>query len=775
MSLKRAASSAASMVASLCSPQAASTSASIAWSTAKRSGVTGDSPRSGVGARSTSSSGTACGCGSPSCVGCNALERRCDPLDELGRGEGGGQAVEADQPAGELLPVGDRGRVEQRAVVAVLERPVLADGALDQPGGVGLDQDRRLLVALAELPRGAVAVGARVELGRHAEVALAAGREAHVAAHAVEPEGAHVVAVVIAPDHVPVAAHEVEAVGVDRPCRLLVGGDRPVAEDDGALLRDGGLELLQPQRDLGREAAPEQPHGHLGRGVVRRVRAAEREVLERQPQRLGVGELAVEQVHGGRERRELGVAEVEARQEVVLLQERVELLAREVVALRLQRHAEREQLAAVGVEAAREGLVRHLRVALDGLLDVARGRGAPLGHQVRDERELADELVGVGCHGGQESMRGEGPWRLPRMRNFGPSRPCDDEPRDLRCAGCARGARSTMRAWHRAACRPCAPSVASVRGLWCARGPAALPGPRPRARPIPPGGRPTHACCVQSAPPSRPLAARFGTGLAGWTLLGPGAVAVRAGGPGGHYAALRDNTTLETPPLPIARGQQVLLITARAPVGSPLLHVTALGADGVVHVLGDLRPTASWDTFAFNAAGLGGQQRAARARSGDGATGRRRSRARGGERAGRGRHDARAGRRAPSRRAPGRRAPDCRRRAVRAAHGYVPRGERRGHDQRLDPRYRRPAPERHAESRRPRRSARRSPARPGAPFACRWPRCAAGGWRCRSRATTPRVCSSPTWARCSARPRCASGASCRPPRMRRRELRSASS
>ncbi len=345
--------------------------------------------------------------------GGDALECRCDPLDELGRGDGRGQAVETDQPAGELLPVGHRGRVQQRAVVAVLYRPVLADGAVDEPGGVGLDQDRRLLVAIAQLPLGAVAVGTRVELRRHAEVALAAGREAHVAAHAVEPEGAHVVAVVIAPDHVPMTAHEIEAVRIDRPCRLLVGGDRPVAEDDGALLRDGGLELLQPQRDLGREAAPEQPHGHLGCGVVRRVGAAEREVLEGQPQGLGIGELAIQQVHCGRERRQFGVAEVEARQEVVLLQERVELLAGEVVALRLQRHAQREQLAAIGVEAAREGLVRHLRVALDGLFDVARRCGAPLGHQIRHERELADEFVGVGRHGGHESMRGEGTWRLP--------------------------------------------------------------------------------------------------------------------------------------------------------------------------------------------------------------------------------------------------------------------------------------------------------------------------------------------------------------------------
>ena len=165
---------------------------------------------------------------------------------------------------------------------------------------------------------------------------------------------------------------------------------------------------------------PEQPHRDLRRRVVGRVGAAEREVLERQAQRLGVRELAVQQVHGGRERGQLGVAEVEAGQEVVLLQERVQLLAREVVALRLQRHAERQQLAAIGVEAAREGLVRHLRVALDGLLDVARGGGAPLGHQVRHERELAYEFVGVGIHGSPESMRGPGAQRPGGKAQFRP-------------------------------------------------------------------------------------------------------------------------------------------------------------------------------------------------------------------------------------------------------------------------------------------------------------------------------------------------------------------
>ena len=133
------------------------------------------------------------------------------------------------------------------------------------------------------------------------------------------------------------------------------------------------------------------------------------------------------------------------------------------------------------------------------------------------------------------------------------------------------------------------------------------PGASPPAAPDPAWWAPNARLLVQSAAPSRPPAARFGAGLTGWTLLGPGAVTVRAGGPGGHYAALRDNTTLETPPLEIAPAQQVVLISARAPVGSPLLHVAALAVDGAVHPLGDLRPSASWDTFAFNAAGFTGQ------------------------------------------------------------------------------------------------------------------------------------------------------------------------
>jgi hypothetical protein len=127
------------------------------------------------------------------------------------------------------------------------------------------------------------------------------------------------------------------------------------------------------------------------------------------------------------------------------------------------------------------------------------------------------------------------------------------------------------------------------------------------AAPDPSWWAPSARLLSVTAAPARPAAARFVSGFSGWTLTGPGAVTVRVGGPGGHYAALRDNTTLETPALTVGASQQVLLITARAPVGSPLIHVTAVLPDGTPRLLGDLRPTPSWETFAFNTAGLTGQ------------------------------------------------------------------------------------------------------------------------------------------------------------------------
>src|SRR5207244_12986541 len=105
----------------------------------------------------------------------------------------------------------------------------------------------------------------------------------------------------------------------------------------------------------------------------RETRPPEAQVLERESERLGVRELPLEQVEGGLEGGELVVLELELGEEVLLRPERVELFARELVPLRMERNAERVQLRAVGVEPARERLVRHLRVALDVHLDVPRG------------------------------------------------------------------------------------------------------------------------------------------------------------------------------------------------------------------------------------------------------------------------------------------------------------------------------------------------------------------------------------------------------------------
>src|SRR5439155_19107975 len=96
----------------------------------------------------------------------------------------------------------------------------------------------------------------------------------------------------------------------------------------------------------------------LGRSLGE-PRSPEREVLQREPQRLGVRELPLEQVERGLQRCELVVLEVELRQEVLLGAKRVELFARELVALRLHRHTELAQLMSIRVEAPRERLVRH--------------------------------------------------------------------------------------------------------------------------------------------------------------------------------------------------------------------------------------------------------------------------------------------------------------------------------------------------------------------------------------------------------------------------------
>ena len=157
--------------------------------------------------------------------------------------------------------------------------------------------------------------------------------------------------------------------------------------------------LREPARHLRRVVgiAHLDARSRLGGGVVE-AGSPERQVLECEPERLGVRERAVEHVESRLERRKLVVVELELVEEVVLGAERVELLAGELVALRVKRDAEGDQLGAVGVEAARERLVGHLGVALDVALDVACGERPPFRHQERDQRELPDQLVGVVRH-----------------------------------------------------------------------------------------------------------------------------------------------------------------------------------------------------------------------------------------------------------------------------------------------------------------------------------------------------------------------------------------
>ena len=185
--------------------------------------------------------------------------------------------------------------------------------------------------------------------------------------------------------------------------RLLgvVALDRVVLELDRLAARDRGLDLGQPLRELAAAGGRGDGDRHLALVArAERARPPPRELLEREPQRLRVGEAAVEQRQRGLQRGQLAVRELDRRQVEVLGRERVELGLE--VALRrlldLQVDAERLELRAVGVEAARERVVVHLAVALDVLLDLERGHRPPLRHQERDQRQLPYELLGVFGH-----------------------------------------------------------------------------------------------------------------------------------------------------------------------------------------------------------------------------------------------------------------------------------------------------------------------------------------------------------------------------------------
>src|SRR5262249_30240102 len=150
-----------------------------------------------------------------------------------------------------------------------------------------------------------------VEVGRRAEVALAPRRKPDVAADPRDAELLAAPVVDVLADDVPDAVVGQERERVDAALGLLVARDRVVRELDRALLRDRALELRQPSRHLDGVVgvANLDPDSGLRRQLAE-AGAAEREVLERKPERLRVGELAVEQEERGLQRRKLVVAEL---------------------------------------------------------------------------------------------------------------------------------------------------------------------------------------------------------------------------------------------------------------------------------------------------------------------------------------------------------------------------------------------------------------------------------------------------------------------------------
>ncbi len=312
--------------------------------------------------------------------------------------------------------VGLEDRALARGAIGLLRRAQLAVGAevaLDQPGDAVADEDLRRAPDLAQLPVGALAVVAAVEVLGRREVVLGLGGVADLALDAREAEDAHRIALVRVADQVELAAAEDEVEGVDLALRGLVALHRVVGELDRLAARDRRLDLGEALGEVA--AAGRGGHRHLDRGalaLLERVRVTPGDLLQGEAQRLGVGEFAFgEQQQRRAQRRQLVVGELDRVEVEVLRRQRVELGLEEALARLLdpELDAEALELGAVRVEAAREGVVVHVAIALHLALDLEGRNRPPLGHQERDQRELADQLLGVLRHESQDSLR-PAPW-----------------------------------------------------------------------------------------------------------------------------------------------------------------------------------------------------------------------------------------------------------------------------------------------------------------------------------------------------------------------------
>src|SRR5215218_2336375 len=331
----------------------------------------------------------------------DAVQAPVQLLRQLRRAEHARMLLVADRPR-EHEP-GDRVRRAEHvpAVVGLGQLAVAAEVALHVPGDAVRHPDLGRRARLAELPRDPVGVAPRVEVVGALEVVLRLRGVRDLAADAREPEHADVAPLVRVADEVELPALEQQLVRVDLAQRGLAGLHREVLELDPLAAVDRGVDLGQPAGEVaaargGGDAEPDR----LARVGAERARAAPGDLLQRQAQRLGVGELAVEQRQRRLQRGALGVGEGDRRQMEGLRRERVVLLLGEAVGglVDAQVDPERVELGAVGVEATRERVLGHIRVSLDVAPDLRRRHRAPLSHQIRDQGELPDELFCVLRH-----------------------------------------------------------------------------------------------------------------------------------------------------------------------------------------------------------------------------------------------------------------------------------------------------------------------------------------------------------------------------------------
>ncbi|MFM9149576.1 MAG: WYL domain-containing protein [Solirubrobacterales bacterium] len=137
-----------------------------------------------------------------------------------------------------------------------------------------------------------------------------------------------------------------------------------------------------------------------------RVRMAPGHLLEGEPERLGIGELAFgQQRERGPEGCQLVIGELDRRQVEVLWRERIELSLEEALArpIDLELDPEAVEFGPVGIETTGEGILVHHAVALDLTLDLERRDRPPLGHQERDQRKLPNQLLGVFRHPAEDT------------------------------------------------------------------------------------------------------------------------------------------------------------------------------------------------------------------------------------------------------------------------------------------------------------------------------------------------------------------------------------